>query len=137
VAPKSPIPPELRAGPTQEVEVRPDPDALARYERGMLLTLAVFFLSLPAFGLTAALVVAALGREAAGRALGPALLAALFAIPAALLWTSRDLLAYRCPACRRRLPRVTPAGEREFNFLYLCNACGIAWDLGWGPREED
>src|SRR4051794_39295028 len=114
-----------------ESEIHADPTAYRRHRRGMLLFLLAFVLYVPAVLLGFSLLKAALGRGTAGPYAGAVLLAGFVGLMGTMFYGGWHSLAYRCPRCGRRLPRVVPRGEPEPNLHYHCADCRVIWDLGW------
>jgi hypothetical protein len=112
------------------MEVRLDQASVRRFHRRkivLLLAFALFFASIPVVH-----VVSALFSGAAGDRTGQAMiLVGFLTVLSSPLWSSRDLIYYRCPQCRRRLSRVSPQGVAEASYHYACEDCGVIWDLGW------
>jgi hypothetical protein len=119
-----------------DVEVHVDRTAYRRYRRGMLLSLLVFALYLPAVFLILFLIATVLGREAARQYAGGVFLIGFVALMATMFCAIWNSFSYRCPRCGRRLSKVVPEGRSEPNIHYHCADCRVVWDLGWAQSRE-
>jgi hypothetical protein len=113
-------------------EIVVDESASRQHRLGALAFVLSVLLFVPAVFLALSLASALLGREAVAPFVGPALSIGFATLPATWLLGTWQALRYRCPRCRRLLPRVElQDAHREENIRYGCETCGVIWDLGW------